>query len=71
MNTNYTLPFLTGLVTGFCIGFAALIEYIMRTREPADMPHHVTDCHTDSTPPPPADDRLDFAAITDALRKKE
>ena len=33
-------------------------------------PHHVTDCHTDSTPPLD-DDRLDFTAITETLRKKE
>jgi hypothetical protein len=65
---TYLPHFVIGLITGACIGFAALMEYILRTREPADVPHHVTDCHTDSTPPLD-DDRLDFAAITDALRK--
>ena len=71
MTTN-PLPYSIGFICGFLAAlFALLIEYIMRTREPADMPHHVTDCHTDSTPPLDAadDDRLDFAAITETLRK--
>ena len=74
MNTTNYLPYSIGFICGFLAAlFALLIEYIMRTREPADMPHHVTDCHTDSTPPLDAadDGRLDFAAITETLRKKE
>jgi hypothetical protein len=68
---TYLPHFVIGLITGACIAFAVLIEYIMRTREPADMPHRCDGDEQPATPPPPADDRLDFAAITDALRKKE
>jgi hypothetical protein len=68
---TYLPHFVIGLITGACIGFAALMEYILRTREPADLPHRCDDGEQAATPPPPADDRLDFAAITEALRKKE
>jgi hypothetical protein len=57
----------------YSIGFviALLTEYVLRTHEPADLPHRCDDGEQAATPPPPADDRLDFAAITEALRKKE
>ena len=48
-----TLPhFLVGLITGACIGFAALMEYIMRTHEPHDLPHRCDDGEQATTPPP-------------------
>jgi hypothetical protein len=62
---SYTLGFLCGLVA------ARLVEWILRTREPHNLPHRSDGGEQPATPPPPADDRLDFAAITDALRKKE
>ena len=81
MTTN-PLPYSIGFICGFLAAlFALLIEYIMRTREPADMPHHVTDCHTDSTPPlDAADDDVEFStsmtsfewadAVIEELRRK-
>jgi hypothetical protein len=71
MTTNY-LPYSIGFVCGFAAAVIALLtEWILRTREPHDLPHRSDGGEQPATPPPPADDRLDFAAITDALRKKE
>jgi hypothetical protein len=36
---TYLPHFVIGLITGACIGFAALMEYILRTREPHDLPY--------------------------------
>jgi hypothetical protein len=66
---NY-LPYSIGFICGFAAAVIALLtEWILRSREPANLPHRCDDGEQAATPPPPADDRLDFAAITDALRK--
>ena len=66
---TYLPHFVIGLITSACIGFAALIEYIMRTREPHDLPHRRDTLDAPHSPTTVADDRLDFAAIAETLRK--
>ena len=71
MNTTNYLPYSIGFVCGFAAALIALLtEWILRTREPHDLPHRCDDAEPPHSPTA-ADDRLDFAAITETLRKKE
>ena len=66
---NY-LPYSIGFVCGFAAALIALLtEWILRTREPADLSHRQDAADAPHSPAAQADDRLDFAAITETLRK--
>jgi hypothetical protein len=77
---NY-LPYSIGFICGFAAAVIALLtEWILRSREPANLPHR---CDAGDAPHSPAEaEPVEFdtrmsneewieAAITDALRKKE